>query len=118
VAVILAAETTVNLAAAGPNSTLVAPLRFSPVIVTVIPAAPLLGDTPFVPGASVAQGDVDSFVLVVVLLVGDVGARPETRARPRVAAATGPTGSRRAPSPHCARGALCKLTEIINLPLI
>jgi hypothetical protein len=45
VAVILAAETNVSLAAAGPNSTLVAPLRFSPVIVTVIPAAPLLGDT-------------------------------------------------------------------------
>ena len=46
VAVILVAETAVKLADTEPNSTLVAPFRFSPLIVTVIPAAPLPGDTP------------------------------------------------------------------------
>jgi hypothetical protein len=50
VAVICVSESTVKLAAARLNATRVAPPKFVPVIVTVVPAGPLLGVKDLIPG--------------------------------------------------------------------
>jgi hypothetical protein len=52
VAVICDAEDTVNDAANDPNFTLLAPLKFDPVIVTELPVIPLAGEKPVIVGAT------------------------------------------------------------------
>jgi hypothetical protein len=66
VAVICVAESTVYVAAAPLNATAVAPVRFVPVIVTVLPAAPLVGLKLPIVGAGGATTTVKLAVLVAV----------------------------------------------------
>ena len=61
---IVPASTLVGATLAVPNFTDVAPVKFEPVIVTVVPppAGPLLGDTPVTTGAGAPTTEIEAIL--------------------------------------------------------
>jgi hypothetical protein len=87
-------DTTVNVALAPPNVTLVVPVKFVPVIVTFVPTGPLVGvNDPIVGAGGTTVVTVKAFALVavppgVVTAIGPVVAPPGTVAESAVSDTT------------------------------